>query len=116
MPTALEDFRNERYSFVSMQRCCFQWRKPSGYPECWISGFSSEKPRATDRQAWRFSTECKSPLCAMDRDRGEPCGSAPPTPPYVRVRIRRFGQLYSSHSRDALDAQPVPELVGQANA
>jgi len=30
MPTALEDFRNERYSFVSMQRCCFQWRKPSG--------------------------------------------------------------------------------------
>jgi hypothetical protein len=25
-----------------------------------------------------------------DRDRGEPRGSAPPTPPYVRVRIRRF--------------------------
>src|SRR5258707_2727265 len=24
------------------------------------------------------------------RDRGEPRGSAPPTPPYVRVRIRRF--------------------------
>src|SRR5882762_8486828 len=29
-------------------------------------------------------------LCANDRDRGEPRGSAPPTPPYVRVRIRRF--------------------------
>src|SRR5829696_10565637 len=28
-----------------------------------------------------------------DRDRGEPRGSAPPTPPYVRVRIRRFGGL-----------------------
>src|SRR6266478_5745510 len=27
---------------------------------------------------------------ANDRDRGEPRGSAPPTPPYVRVRIRRF--------------------------
>src|SRR5260370_40045189 len=26
----------------------------------------------------------------FDRDRGEPRGSAPPTPPYVRVRIRRF--------------------------
>src|SRR6266436_2155817 len=29
-------------------------------------------------------------LWARDRDRGEPRGSAPPTPPYVRVRIRRF--------------------------
>ena len=28
-----------------------------------------------------------------DRDRGEPRGSAPPTPPYVRVRIRRFDRL-----------------------
>ena len=30
---------------------------------------------------------------ATDRDRGEPRGSAPPTPPYVRVRIRRFEKL-----------------------
>jgi hypothetical protein len=30
---------------------------------------------------------------AKDRDRGEPLGSAPPTPPYVRVRIRRFERL-----------------------
>jgi hypothetical protein len=29
----------------------------------------------------------------FDRDRGEPRGSAPPTPPYVRVRIRRFEKL-----------------------
>jgi hypothetical protein len=29
----------------------------------------------------------------VDRDRGEPLGSAPPTPPYVRVRIRRFERL-----------------------
>src|SRR3977135_2598110 len=29
----------------------------------------------------------------IDRDRGEPRGSAPPTPPYVRVRIRRFEKL-----------------------
>jgi DNA (cytosine-5)-methyltransferase 1 len=28
-----------------------------------------------------------------DRDRGEPLGAAPPTPPYVRVRIRRFERL-----------------------
>jgi hypothetical protein len=30
---------------------------------------------------------------AKDRDRGEPRGSTPPTPPYVRVRIRRFEKL-----------------------
>ena len=30
---------------------------------------------------------------ANDRDRGEPRGSSPPTPPYVRVRIRRFEKL-----------------------
>jgi hypothetical protein len=33
------------------------------------------------------------PKSANDRDRGEPRGSAPPTPPYVRVRIRRFEKL-----------------------
>src|SRR5262245_54070358 len=32
-------------------------------------------------------------IVANDRDRGEPLGSAPPTPPYVRVRIRRFEKL-----------------------
>ena len=34
--------------------------------------------------------------CSMigaNRDRGEPRGSSPPTPPYIRVRIRRFGGL-----------------------
>src|SRR5712664_622014 len=35
-------------------------------------------------------TPLSSPKSATDRDRGEPRGSAPPTPPYVRVRIRRF--------------------------
>ena len=28
-----------------------------------------------------------------NRDRGKPHGSSPPTPPYMRVRIRRFGGL-----------------------
>ena len=32
-----------------------------------------------------------------DRDRGEPCGSSPPTPPCVRVRTRRFDGLRSHH-------------------
>ena len=39
------------------------------------------------------ATASACPKCANDRDRGEPRGSAPPTPPYVRVRIRRFEKL-----------------------
>src|SRR5262244_3816327 len=35
-----------------------------------------------------------------DRDRGESRDSSPPTPPYVRVRIRRFGELGRSPGRD----------------
>jgi hypothetical protein len=44
----------------------------------------------------RLSVDADIPaltLRARDRDRGEPLGSAPPTPPYVRVRIRRFEKL-----------------------
>src|SRR5258705_5351998 len=38
------------------------------------------------------------PVGAIDRDRGESCGSTPPTPPYVRVRIRRVWKLRSTAS------------------
>jgi hypothetical protein len=41
------------------------------------------------RQRYR----ARLPEWVTDRDRGEPRGSAPPTPPYVRVRIRRFEKL-----------------------
>jgi hypothetical protein len=37
-----------------------------------------------------FFFEAPSNLVLENRDRGEPCGSSPPTPPYIRVRIRRF--------------------------
>ena len=40
--------------------------------------------------AWLFNNKQG---VMIDRDRGEPCGSAPPTPPYIRVRIRRFDGL-----------------------
>src|ERR1700694_3923654 len=35
-----------------------------------------------------------------DRDRGESHDSSPPTPPYVRVRIRRFDGLSMLGGRD----------------
>jgi HEAT repeat protein len=40
---------------------------------------------AKDREAVDLLTEM------VNRDRGKPRGSSPPTPPYMRVRIRRFG-------------------------
>src|ERR1700690_206994 len=48
---------------------------------------------------WPMSTRGNKPenddpaILAPNRDRGEPRGSSPPTPPYIRVRIRRFGGL-----------------------
>jgi hypothetical protein len=41
----------------------------------------------------RTSTSKLSIMLGTHRDRGEPRGPSPPTPPYVRVRIRRFGGL-----------------------
>ena len=52
---------------------------------------ASAMSRARDAAVRAAFAEC--PLRAKDRDRGEPRGSAPPTPPYVRVRIRRFEKL-----------------------
>ena len=48
--------------------------------------------RTNERLEGRFGSSrvhCRP----RNRDRGEPHGSSPPTPPYVRVRIRRFGGL-----------------------
>jgi hypothetical protein len=41
----------------------------------------------------------------MDRDRGESHDSSPPTPPYVRVRIRRFDRLSTLRYRDSCKSQ-----------
>src|SRR5262249_61241764 len=41
----------------------------------------------------------------MDRDRGKSRDSSPPTPPDVRVRIRRFGGLSRPRHRDGSQAK-----------
>src|ERR1700745_3413608 len=41
----------------------------------------------------------------LDRDRGESRDSSPPTPPDVRVRIRRFGGLSRPRHRDGSQAK-----------
>src|SRR5216684_2283248 len=50
-----------------------------------------------------------------NRDRGEPRGSAPPTPPYVRVRIRRFGGLSSALGHQGCDAERGEEGLREGN-
>ncbi len=51
-------------------------------------------------------------LAAVNRDRGEPRGSSPPTPPYVRVRIRRFGGL-SIHVLQGWQTQTMEASFGE---
>src|SRR6202011_3032936 len=47
------------------------------------------------------------PKSAKDRDRGEPRGSSPPTPPDIRVRIRRF---------DGISTVGVSRRAGESNS
>src|SRR5216684_3899676 len=55
--------------------------------------------RASHARGWprakqdRDRGECPRPPELVDRDRGESHDSSPPTPPYIRVRIRRFDRL-----------------------
>jgi len=55
-------------------------------------------------RAWTIPQICPSQGDALGwrsqplQDRGGPCGPAPPTPPCVRVRTRRFGWLCTSRS------------------
>src|SRR6266851_7382079 len=65
-------------------------------------GPGSGRPRASRRNA-------------VNRDRGEPRGSAPPTPPYVRVRIRRFGGLSSTLGHQGCDAKRGEEGLREGN-
>jgi hypothetical protein len=44
-----------------------------------------------------------------NRDRGEPRGSSPPTPPYIRVRIRRFARLSANV---CFASVPEAQIVG----
>ena len=41
----------------------------------------------------RFCAQAPIQLAFPNRDRGKPLGFTPPTPPDIRVRIRRFGRL-----------------------
>jgi hypothetical protein len=49
-----------------------------------------------------------------NRDRGEPHGSAPPTPPCVRVRTRRFGRLIGLLGTREVRPSAASEALGNA--
>ena len=51
-----------------------------------------------------------------DRDRGKPHSSAPPTPPDMRVRIRRFGELSDRFHSQSRNPERVEVSIGQCDA
>src|SRR5713226_8409018 len=75
------------------------------------------RPHEEHRSAAELSQPepCTMRCSADNRDRGEPRGSAPPTPPYVRVRIRRFGGLSSTLGHQGCDAKRGEEGLREGN-
>jgi len=52
----------------------------------------------------------------LDWDRGEPHSSSPPTPPDMRVRIRRFGGLSDRLHSQSWNPERVEVGIGQCDA
>src|SRR6266852_3888266 len=74
--------------------CLMSTRAPHSQPSSPANGAAEWPPDDRLQRTIQYSEVpvMESKSCG-DRDRGEPRGSAPPTPPYVRVRIRRFDRL-----------------------
>src|ERR1700722_17448114 len=58
------------------------------------------------KNTWNLNTNVlhqtktvRSPVRVKERDRGKPFGSAPPTPPCVRVRTRRVDRVKPAQAR-----------------
>src|SRR5262249_35551007 len=101
-----------RFAFASsIVRCCAAATVAS-FEKVWPR-FSEEKPRRsgaknTLRKEGLWSSAARTIPCAgigSNRDRGESRDSSPPTPPDVRVRIRRFGGLSRPRHRDGSQAK-----------
>jgi hypothetical protein len=50
-------------------------------------------PMGVTQQLGEHGPRSAGVITCSNRDRGEPHGPAPPTPPWIRVRTRRFGRL-----------------------
>src|SRR5258708_6610649 len=71
----------------------------------WLLKLAHCKSQGASLTGHLATTRC--PPRVKDRDRGEPRGSSPPTPPYVRVRIRRVRKITPLNSIQQIDASPV---------
>jgi hypothetical protein len=65
------------------------------------------------RPARRAHVKCY--CIGSDRDRGEPRGPSPPTPPCVRVRTRRFGGLCGLPGGEGSEAERGEEGIWQGD-
>ena len=65
-------------------------------------------PQRRKRTSFRVARE--------NRDRGKPHSSTPPTPPDMRVRIRRFGRLSNRFHSQSGNPERVEVGIGQGDA
>jgi hypothetical protein len=65
---------------------------------------------------YRCSSASIGGQTAFDWDRGKPHGSSPPTPPDMRVRIRRFGGLSDRLHCQSRNPERVEEGIRQCDA
>src|SRR6266446_4342108 len=88
----------------------FEIMRPTTAPVAWNTP-SIKGRNAGFRPDWSVASKpqlqgaCRAVLDRADRDRGESRDSSPPTPPDVRVRIRRFGGLSRPRHRDGSQAK-----------
>src|SRR5712691_4503283 len=100
------------------------------FPEAFTRSFESqrgseEKPREQKPSAMRIHLVNPSDTSFgigviiprwLNRDRGKLRGSPPPTPPDMRVRIRRFGGLSNRVHSSSRNPKRVEVSVGQRDA
>ena len=65
----------------------------------WALGGEVGRPRPLELHPAASPRTVKKKREAPNRDRGEPRGSSPPTPPCIRVRTRRFVRLSAAGLR-----------------
>src|SRR5712691_5886363 len=76
-----------------------------------MSRFERSRKMRSGRLTWAYL-----PSRLTNRDRGKLRGSPPPTPPDMRVRIRRFGGLSNRVHSSSRNPKRVEVSVGQRDA
>src|SRR5262245_49796956 len=87
----------------------------TGTGACWFLPCPHGLPRSLGGSASTslLSRPAQASHALRDWDRGKPRGSSPPTPPDMRVRIRRFGGLSNRFHSQSRNPERVEVSIGQ---